>query len=253
MGKIISICSEKGGAGKTTTAIGVARGLHKMGFKVLLVDLDSQANASRTLKFVKDGRPTSAELIYNTIAGNAVDFSDYVREDEDGLYYIPSSNMLTGIVTFMANDSDSNYIIKRAFNGKVSGFDFVIFDCRTLLDLLVSNALNASNAVIIPVESGVYSFDGLSKMLEKVQSINNTTNKELTVLGLLLNKLNGTIVGTSIADSVREAYGDLVFNTSIPYCPAQAEKNIIGMASKNKSMTNAFDALAVEVLERISG
>ena len=113
MAKIISVCSEKGGA------LNIARGLAKKGKKVLVIDLDQQGNASRALGYIKDGKYTISEVIYNLSAGMETDYADTVRHSESGVDYVPSSPMLTGITTFMANDSDSNYVLKRAVQNDV--------------------------------------------------------------------------------------------------------------------------------------
>jgi chromosome partitioning protein len=256
MKQIISVCSEKGGAGKTTSTINIASGLARLGKKVLVIDLDQQGNASKNLGYIKDGKPTSAELIYAVIAETPLNFEDTIRHSKNGVDYIPASPMLTSITTFMANDNDSNYIIKRALaNEAYAGYDYILFDCRTLLDLLVSNAMNASDSVIIPVESGVYSFDGLSKLLGKVKSLNASTNRTLKVLGILLNKQQRTTVSTSIADSIREEYADITFKASIPYCPAQSENAVVGQTScvddKSSTMGQAFMKVAEEVIAKV--
>lgn len=253
---IISICSEKGGVGKTTTTVNTAGGLAKHGKKVLVIDLDQQGNASQYLGYVSDGKPTVSELIYNTIAGIETDFEATIRHNENGVDYIPASKMLTGITTFMASDSDSNYILKKALDHDIyRQYDYILIDCRTLLDLLVANAMNVSTHVIIPVESGVFSYDGLTKMLNKVTSINNSTNRKLKVLGILLNKQLRTNVSTSIADSVRDEYTELVFKTAIPHCPAQTEKAILESTScvfdEGSSVGRAFISVAEEIISKI--
>ncbi len=252
---IISICSEKGGVGKTTTTVNIAGGLAKLGKKVLVIDLDQQGNASQALGYVKDGNPTISEVIYNTVAGIENDYSATIRHAENGVDYVPASPMLTNITTFMASDSDSNYVLKRALNNNIyNAYDYILLDCRTLLDLLVANAMNVSTHVIIPVESGVFSYTGLDKMIDKVKSINNSTNKRLKILGILLNKQIRTTVSTSIADSVKDEYTTLVFNTSIPFCPAQTEKAALSGQScvddSKSSLGNAFLALAEEIEKR---
>lgn len=214
------------------------------------IDLDGQANASKALGFSPDGKQTSAELIYNTVAGMETDLRLVIRHAEDGTDYIPASQMLTGIVTFIANDTDSNYVLKRALDKEIfKSYDYIFFDCRTLLDLLAANALNASDNCIIPVESGLYSYMGLASMIDKVQSINNSTNRDLRVLGILLNKQQRTSVAQEIAKDVRECYGGFVFKNAVPYCPAQAEQAVMGNA-KQSNLQTAFGKIADEVIER---
>lgn len=255
MSKIISICSEKGGVGKTTTTVNVAGGLVQLGKKVLVIDLDQQQNASRTLGYIKDGKPTISELIYNEVADIETDFSEIIRHNENGIDYIPSSPMLTNITSTMANSDESNYVIKRILSDDVfEEYDYILLDCRTLLDLLASNAMNASDNVIIPVESGIYAYEGLDKMLNKVASINNSTNRNLRVLGILLNKQQRTNVSVSLADSIRGEYKHFTFRTTIPYCPAQTEKAIMNQKGsvfdKNSSLGQAYRQLAQEIVER---
>ncbi len=252
--RIISFASEKGGVGKTTTTVNVALHLASFGLKVLVVDLDGQGNASRFFGYIKDGKPTTAELIYNKVAGIESNYGDFIRNsDFNNLDYIPSSQMLTGITNFMANSQESNYVLKSIFSSDFFeyNYDYVLFDCRTLLDLLVSNALNASGYVIIPVEGGIYSFDGLSKMLDKVNSIKASTNKSLELLGIVLNKQNRTVVSTSVEESIREEYKDDVFVTVVPYLPAQCESNVLGNLKSN-NLNIAFHNLATEVAYRIN-
>lgn len=258
MAKIISICSEKGGVGKTTTTANLAGGLVKLGRRVLVFDLDQQQNVSYALGYIKDGLPTAAELIYNTVAGIPIDYAAAVRHSESGVDYIPSSPMLTNITSTIANDteSDSNYVLKRLLSNEVySEYDYILLDCRTLLDLLVSNAMNASDYVIIPVESGIYAYNGLDKMLDKVSSINNSTNRELRVLGILLNKQQRTTVSTSLADSIRNEYDSLTFRTGIPFCPAQTERAVLNQSScvfdERSSLGQAFLKLTDEVVAKI--
>lgn len=249
----ISVCSEKGGVGKTVSTTNIAGGLVRLEKKVLVVDLDQQQNLSATLGYIKDGKPTVSELIYNAVADIETDCRSAIRHSESGIDYIPSSAMLTNITSTMANDTDSNYILKRIFDNEVfDSYDYILFDCRTLLDLLVSNAMNASDYVVIPVESGVYAYDGLEKMIDKVSSINNSTNRYLRILGILLNKQQRTNISASVAESIKNEYESITFNTSIPFCPAQTEQAIMQGKScvfnDKSSLGKAFMGVAYEIL-----
>lgn len=255
---IISICSEKGGVGKTTTTANLAGELVRKGNRVLVVDLDQQMNVSYALGYIKDGKPTAAELIYNTVAGIESDRGTAIRHSGQGIDYIPASPMLTNITSTIANDTenDSNYVLKRLFSSSpFTEYDYILLDCRTLLDLLVSNAMNASDYVVIPVESGIYAYNGLDKMLDKVASINNSTNKQLRVLGILLNKMQRTTVSTSLAESIRDEYTELTFKTQIPYCPAQTEKAVLSQKAnvfdERSTLGMAFVELTDEIISRI--
>jgi chromosome partitioning protein len=255
---IISICSEKGGVGKTTATVNIASGLAKMGKKILVIDLDQQGNCSYSLGYVGDNKPTIAELIYNEVSNvNMISVTDTIRHSDNGIDYIPASPMLTNITSIISNDSDSNYVLKRCLSDECfNQYDYILIDCRTLLDLLVANAMNTSQYVIIPVENGIYSYVGLEKMIDKVTSINKSTNPQLRVLGILLNKQQRTVVGNSISDTVKGDYQELTFKTTIPYCPAQVEKSVINQVScldnKNSSLSKAFMQLAEEIVTKTS-
>lgn len=257
MAIIISICSEKGGVGKTTTTVNLAGGLARSGKSVLVLDLDQQKNASYALGYIKDGKLTAAELIYNTVAGIETVHSSAIRHNENGIDYIPASPMLTNITSTIANDTDndSNYVIKRLLSNEVfEKYDYILIDCRTLLDLLVSNAMNASDYIIIPVESGIYAYNGLDKMLDKVSSINNSTNKRLKVLGILLNKMQRTTVSTSLAQSIREEYESMTFKTQIPYCLAQTEHAVLtktaNVFDEKSTLGKTFLELTKEIIDK---
>lgn len=252
--KIISFCSEKGGVGKTTTTVNAGVHLALMGSKVLVVDLDGQANASKFFGFIPDGKPTTAELIYNTVGGMNINYDDYIRHSEyDKVDYIPASQMLAGITSVITNtQKDVNYVIKEIFEKDYfKQYDYILFDCRTLLDLLISNALNASDYAIIPVDGGLYSFDGLFNMLDKIMSVIDNSNPRLDLLGIILNKRTNTVVSNSVEAGVREEYKGEVFTTTIPYCPAQCENNIMGKMKETDSINIAFHNLAVEIAYRI--
>ena len=187
-----------------------------------------------------------------------IDFAASIRNGENGVDYIPSSPMLTNITGTIANDTenDSNFVLRRLLSNEAfTGYDYILLDCRTILDLLISNALNASNYVIIPVDLGIYAYNGLDKMLDKVASINNTTNRSLRVLGVLLNKMQRTTVNTSLAESIRSEYSDLTFKANIPYCPAQTEIAVLNKTScvfdEHSSLGKAFMSFTDEVIAAI--
>lgn len=253
---IISTISEKGGVGKTTVSVNTARGIAALGKKVLVIDLDQQCNASKAFGFAPDGKPTSSEMIYNAVADIKTDYSETVRHSKSGVDYIPASRLLTGITSFIANDSDSNYVLKKIIsNDFFKKYDYIIFDCRTLLDLLAANAMNASNRIIIPVECGLYSYMGLHGLIDKIISINNSTNRNLKLLGILMNKQQRTSVAGEIMNEIKKQYGKFLFETVIPFCPAQAEQSVLTdkFQADRSSLNRAFLNVAEEVIRRTTG
>lgn len=255
MCKKISIVSEKGGVGKTTTTFNLAAALRKTGAKVLVVDLDKQCNLSATCGYVPDGGDTVCDMIYYTVAGRAYDVTAAIRHAACGIDYIPSSPMLDAINSQIASDPDSSYVIRRIFSSEAfENYDYILFDNKTAIDLLTQNALNASDYVIIPLESAIYSFDGVDRIIKKVRSLNATTNPKLKIMGLLHNKANQNTVGRAVAEAAEKLYNELVFKTKIPYRLSQTEKVIASLIAcvddKSNTLGNFFIQLANEVKER---
>ncbi len=256
--KIISVVSEKGGVGKTTTAFNLGCALNKKGYSVLVVDLDKQCNLSTTCGYLPDGKDNISDVIYNTVMGKNVLLSEAVRHSENGLDYIPSSLMLDAINSQIASDFDSAFVLKRIFAGDFfKKYDFIIFDNKTALDILTQNALNASDYYILPVEAGQYAFDGIEKILSKASSINATTNPQLKLLGILYNRAESrTNIGKAVADATRQLYKGKLFETVIPYRKTQIETAISEQTGcvnlKNNTLSESYLSLADEVIERVN-
>jgi len=251
MAKIISFSNEKGGIGKTTATINVAKVLAKKGYKALVVDLDGQCSASKALGFVKDKKPTVADLIYDTVSGRQTSYEDYIRQSENGVFYIPASQMLSTAVSNLGVAENSSFVLKEIFKDEFfSQYDFILFDCRTLLDLLVQNALNASEYVVIPEMPTVFGFDSLEEFLGKIEKRKNETNAKLKVLGILYNNRPNTAIADDIIASARDIYGELIFKRVINATPAQAEKMVLGERVKG-SFADGFTAITEDILERI--
>lgn len=256
MCKKISIVSEKGGVGKTTTTFNLASALNHLGHKVLVVDLDKQCNLSSTCGYLPDKKDTICDLIYYAVTGRDFNLDETIRHCDNGVDYIPSSAMLDSINSQIATDADSSYVLKKIFqHSDFSKYDYIIFDNKTAIDLLTQNALNSSDYVIIPAESGIYAFDGIDKILSKVKSLNATTNPKLKVLGILLNKAaNNTSVGKAIKDATETLYQDMMFQTVIPLRISQAERVVSSRIScvddKRNTLRDFYINLANEVIER---
>lgn len=254
--KIISVTNEKGGVGKTTTTYNLACGLAKLGKKVLVVDLDKQCNLSTTCGYTPDGRTTISDLVYATCTGRETNAHEAIHQSPADIDYISSSKMLDAINSQIACDADSNYVLKRIFSSDAFvTYDYIIFDNKPAIDILTQNALNASDYVIIPIEAGIFAFDGIDSLLAKINSLNATTNPYLKVLGILYNKAeNVTEFGKAISAATQENYGNLLFNTKIPNRKAQTERAIANQQGcvnlKNNTLADAYMALANEVVER---
>lgn len=255
--KIISVITEKGGVGKTTTSFNLGCALGAAGYSVLLIDLDKQGNLSTDCGYISsDGKRTISDVIYNAATGYSNDYEQVVRvsENNPNVSYIPAGYMLNASNSIIASCSDCNFVLRGILHDEFFlQYDYIIIDNKTDLDLLAQNALNATQFVIIPLD-GIHGFDAIDNMMDKIRSLSETTNPELRVIGLLQNKVTNTNTNKEIDSACREIYGELVFNTKIPNRPEQVNKTIkccTGCVNlKDNTLGDVYRELAAEVVER---
>ncbi len=252
--KIISIANEKGGVGKTTTTHNLGSALTQLGKRVLVIDLDKQCNLT-TLCGGLTGK-SICDLIYEECMGRSSTVSEVIRSSDNGLDYIGSSKMLDSINAQIACHADSPYVLKRILSSEeFTKYDYILLDNKPAIDILTQNALNASDGIIIPIEAGLFAFDGIDGLLAKVRSLNATTNPRLKVIGILYNKAEHiTEFGRAIDQATKENFGAAMFSTQIPYRKAQTERAIsLGTGCvniRNNTLAEAYLALAGEVIKR---
>lgn len=218
MSTIISIVNEKGGVAKTTTALNIGAGLVKVGKSVLLIDLDQQGNLSDYLGFDFTVRATISELIYSSVAKQPFEAAEFVLQNNEGIAYIPSSKMLSTTTSILSNDNDSQGVLSRILSASYfAQYDYIIIDCRPSLDLLVVNALVASNQIIIPVQAEKFAVDGLVSLLDTYNRVKRTQNPDLAIGGVLITMADSrTNMSKAVETLLREQFGDKVFKTVIP-------------------------------------
>ena len=219
---IISVANQKGGVGKTTTVLNIGAGLAKVGKKVLLIDADPQNHLSRWLDFTPDEKPTLSDMIYQNVSGvqiNAV--QDFIRTNKKlNVDYIPASPIMSGAVTILGLDGDSQNVLSRIFKQPYfsENYDDIIFDCQPSLDLLVSNSLKACDKLLIPVQADPLAYEGVSDMLLKLQQSKQTQAIQPYLLGMLLTMYQkNTQVSNAVKDALHNSYGNLVFGSEIDY------------------------------------
>jgi chromosome partitioning protein len=247
---IVSLVNQKGGVGKTTTAVSLAVALGRRGQRVLLVDLDPQANATSALGV--DGKELNGT--YDAILDETPMAECVIRVENEGLSLVPSSAELSGaeveLVPVMARERR----LTNALAQVRDSYDWILIDCPPSLGLLTINALNASDAVIIPVQCEYMALEGLSRLMETLDLVKRNLNPKLHVLGVILTMFDArTRLAQQVVDEVRSHFPQ-TFATIIPRSVRLSEapshgKSIFLYDQGGRSAT-AYDAVASELLER---
>ncbi len=213
MKKIISIANQKGGVGKTTTAINLAASLASLGKKVLLVDADPQANASTGLGIdVKNMTHT----IYECLIGESTAEQAIVATDTANLSLLPSHIDLVGAEIELVDMEQRETILRRLLTPLKETFDYILIDCSPSLGNITVNALTAADSVIIPVQCEYFALDGLSKLLNTIKLIKYKLNPDLTIEGFLLTMFDNRLrYANSVAAEVRKHFENMLFKTTI--------------------------------------
>jgi chromosome partitioning protein len=250
--RLLSICNQKGGVGKTTTAVNMATALAAVGKRVCLIDLDPQGNATTGLGVKRSDIKRSAyDLLFDEDL-NAADLC--IATKVPGLYVLPSSIHLSGAEIELVTTKNREYRLRAALRRPLP-FDYVILDCPPSLSLVTLNALVAVDAVVVPLQCEFYALEGLSHLVKTIDRVKTHFNPALDIHGILLtmydprNRLSG-----AVADDVREFFGDKVYKTVIPRNVRLSEAPSYGLPAIVYDMkcvgAQAYIALASEIIKR---
>lgn len=214
MGKVIAIANQKGGVGKTTTAINLAASLSVLEKKVLIIDADPQANTTSGLNFAPDN--DQQRTLYEVMIGS-IDISDALIQTEiANLHMIPSHINLVGAEIEMLEAEDREKLLKKALAPIRDNYDYIIIDCSPSLGLITVNTLTAADSVMIPVQPEFFALEGLGKLLQTIRLVQGGVNPDLTIEGFVVTMFDGrTRVHAQVLNELREHFRDLVFNTVI--------------------------------------
>lgn len=210
--KVIAVVNQKGGVGKTTTAINVAAQLAQGQAKVLLIDMDPQGNSTSGLGIQKE---QTSITTYNVLCTDTKLADAIHKTNVAQLFVMPANSNLAGAEVELVGHGQREFVLRLAL--KEAKYDYVIIDCPPSLGLLTINALTAANYVLIPVQAEYYALEGLSQLLKTVQAVRNNTNPQLELLGVVLTMFDKrNSLSEQVQDEIKNYFGDKLFKTVIP-------------------------------------
>lgn len=251
MGKIIAIANQKGGVGKTTTAVNLSAAIAQAGKKVLMADLDPQGNTTSGL-----GRTVNeCTSIYDALMGRA-QLKNCIQQTEiKKLHLIGSDIRLAGAEVELVSVKEREFYLKKLLGAVRDDYDFIFVDCPPSLSLLTLNALAAADSVLVPIQCEYYALEGVTALMNTINRVKHTFNPRLEIEGILLTMLDGrTNLGIQVVDQVKKHFRKDVFATMIPRnvrlgeAPSHGEP--ICLYDPKSSGAIAYEALAKEVLAR---
>lgn len=251
MAKKLAIVNQKGGVGKSTTAINLGAAIAEKGLKVLIVDIDPQGNASSGLGIDK----TEVEYSIYDLLLEDVDFSDVIISvKESKLDIIPANIDLAGAEIELVSQISRESRLNKALDGDIDTYDYILIDCPPSLGLLTLNALTAADGVIVPIQCEYYALEGLGQLLETIKLVQNNLNSKLELEGVLLTMYDSrTNLSDQVADEVKNHFSDEIYETVIPRNVRLSEAPSFGQSiisyDNRSSGAKAYRKLAQEVLK----
>ncbi len=250
--KVLAIINQKGGVGKSTTAVNLSAALGEAGKSVLVVDLDPQGNTTSGYGIEKEELDGD---IYNALLEDEPMVELVIETVEPNVNLVPATIQLAGaeieLVSKMARES----ILRRALESVKDDYDYVLIDCPPSLGLLTLNALMASDGLLIPIQCEYYALEGVTKLMETTSMVQKSLNPQLDIFGVLMTMYDSrTLLSNQVVDEVRQFFGDKVFDSVIPRTVKLSEAPSHGLPislyAPNNRGAESYNALAQEVIDR---
>ena len=256
MAKTIAICNQKGGVGKTTTALNLGAGLSREGRRVLLIDSDPQSDLTTSAGIEADSVEKSlGRLMYLATENYKPDVKDTIIHHEEGFDIIPSNLDLSSMETRLVNAMSREKVLDNLLKEVRKDYDYILIDCMPSLGMLTINALTAADSVIIPVQAQYLPAKGMTQLLRSIDMVRSHTNENLKIDGIVMTLVDGrTNLARDVINAIRTNYGMniRIFDAQIPVAVRAAEASKTGMSlfkyDAQSKATKGYEALTKEVI-----